>query len=65
MDRVTLRMKDGTIKVLSRTLSMDAVARKVNEGRRHGDLIEFETDATPTGQMTWVDPNEVQSIGRS
>ena len=35
---------------------------KVNAGRGQGKLIAFERTITPTGQMVWLDPDEVVSI---
>lgn len=59
---VILIMDDGSQVMLSRSLVLNAVAKKVNEARGAGKLIELETDRTPTGQMTWVDPDRVARV---
>lgn len=57
---VILRTKDG------QSYSLSGYARKVqktvNDARGGGKLIELERDRIPTGQMLWVDPDEVVSI---
>ena len=59
---VVIRMRDGRETRLDRGLRLDQVAIKVNNARLHGQLVQFELDLTPTGQMIWVDPAEVVSI---
>ena len=38
------------------------VQEKVNTERGKGKLVPFERTITPTGQMVWLDPDEVVSI---
>jgi hypothetical protein len=57
---VTLATKDG------RSYSLAGYARDVqetvNEARGSGKLIQLERDRIPTGQMIWIDPDEVCAI---
>jgi hypothetical protein len=61
---VVLHLRGDTKCHLDRRYRLDEVAKKVNEGRESGKLIQFETDLTPTGQMIWIDPSEVTFIHR-
>lgn len=38
------------------------VQQQVNEGRGKSELIPFERDVTPTGQMVYIDPDNVESV---
>ena len=59
---VIVRMRGGDRYRLDRRLRQGDVAAKINAARASGELVEFETDATPTGQMVWLDPAEVAAI---
>lgn len=57
---VILRTRDGESYSLSGYASR--VQKQVNEARGGGKLIALERDRIPTGQMLWVDPDEVVAI---
>jgi hypothetical protein len=57
---VILRTRDGESYSLSSYACI--VQEKVNEARGKGQLIPLERDLIPTGQMLWVDPDEVVAI---
>lgn len=57
---VILRTRDGQSYSLAGYAS--SVQEAVNAARGKGRLIPLERDRTPTGQMLWVDPDEVVVI---
>lgn len=57
---VILRTRDGESYSLAGYASN--VQKTVNDARGKGQLIPLERDRTPTGQMLWVDPDEVVAI---
>ena len=59
-NRVMLRTKDGELHVLAGYAYK--VQETVNQARGGGKLIALERDVIPTGQMVYVDPDEVVSI---
>ena len=59
---VILIMRDSDSYVLDRGLYLDEVAKRVNENRGTGKLVEFELDLTPTGQKVWIDCDEVVAV---
>lgn len=57
---VILRTRDGESYSLVGYASR--VQAAVNAARGKGQLIPLERDRIPTGQMLWVDPDEVVAI---
>lgn len=62
MTTVVLITRDTHSYVLDRRLSLDEVAKRVNENRGTGKLIDFELDLTPTGQRVWLDCDEIVAV---
>jgi hypothetical protein len=57
---VTLGMKSGFQFALAGYASR--VQEVVNEGRGTGKLIGLERDRIPTGQMVYIDPDDVEFV---
>lgn len=56
-----VKMRDGDMHHIAYEYNID-VPTIINEARGKGQLIQLERDSTPTGQMIWIDPDEVQSV---
>ena len=61
---VILIMRDSDSYRLDRRFSQDEIAKRVNDNRGSGKLVDFELDLTPTGQKVWLDCDEVVAVQR-
>lgn len=60
MRGVQIRMKDGYTHSASGYAA--TIVEKINAARVTGQLVAIERNTIPTGQMMYLDPNEVVSI---
>jgi hypothetical protein len=58
---VVLEMSTGEKHMLDRNLMTHDVAKKINDARQVGKLIEFQNNATPS-RAIWIDPEQVIAI---
>ena len=60
MRGVEIYLKDGTHLVVAGYASQ--VIKKINDARGTAQLIALERNSIPTGQMLYLDPNEVTLV---